>query len=81
MKNERKVFTALGIGLAAGAVLGVLFAPRKGKETREFLFKRGTKLTGIFKNKIHDGQRKLTSMKEGLRDNLNHISRKVEEVL
>jgi gas vesicle protein len=81
MNNTNKIFTALGIGMAAGAVLGILFAPRKGKETREILSKNGTKLTSTIKNEIHEGQRKLTSMKEGFKESLNHISKKAEEVL
>ncbi|SKB66987.1 Gas vesicle protein [Sphingobacterium nematocida] len=35
MKDSGKVVAALLAGLAAGAVLGVLFAPEKGTETRE----------------------------------------------
>jgi gas vesicle protein len=81
MKNTKKIFTALGIGMAVGAAMGILFAPRKGKETRGILSKNGTKLTGTIKNEIHESQRKLTSMKEGFKDSLNHISKKVEEVM
>ena len=35
MKDSGKVVTALLAGLAAGAVLGILFAPEKGSETRD----------------------------------------------
>ena len=36
MKNEkRKIIQALGTGAIVGGILGVLFAPRKGSETRE----------------------------------------------
>ncbi|WP_312696468.1 YtxH domain-containing protein, partial [Sphingobacterium mizutaii] len=37
MKDNGKIVTALLAGLAAGAVLGIIFAPEKGSETREKL--------------------------------------------
>jgi gas vesicle protein len=43
MNDNSKVFAALLVGLAAGAALGIIFAPEKGTETR-------TKLAESLKN-------------------------------
>jgi gas vesicle protein len=49
MKTE-KIITGFLIGLTAGAVLGILFAPGKGADTRKKIATEGKDL----KNKIHD---------------------------
>lgn len=41
MNNTAKVLIAAAAGAAAGAILGILFAPARGKETRENILKKG----------------------------------------
>ncbi len=59
MNNNRKSWLYLVLGLAAGATLGVIFAPRAGKETREDLAdwlkqrrEKGQKLIAELKNRF-----------------------------
>jgi gas vesicle protein len=46
MKNSNlaKILSALVVGAAAGATLGILFAPGKGSDTRSKLFKKAKDL-------------------------------------
>jgi gas vesicle protein len=81
MRNTNKILTALGIGIAAGGILGLLLAPRKGAETREMLAKKGTQLSGTLKDGIHEGQKKFNTLKEGIKEGMNNINKKVEEVM
>jgi len=81
MKSTNKILTAIGIGMAAGAVIGILLAPRKGTETRELLAKKGTKLSQDVKNGIQEGQKKFSSLKEGIREGMNNLNKKAEEMM
>lgn len=57
MKNSKdamKVVGALVIGAAAGATLGVLFAPNKGTKTRENIAGSARRLTKNLKKKVSD---------------------------
>lgn len=58
MKNSNdigKVIGVLLVGAIAGATLGVLFAPYKGKRTRNRLILRSKYLVKDFKEKLYRG--------------------------
>jgi gas vesicle protein len=74
MKNITKLLVALGAGLAIGGVLGVLFAPRKGKETREKIKEDGTKLKTQLSEKLSWGKQKVA-------EQLSKADRQVDELI
>jgi gas vesicle protein len=61
MDNTAKVLIALAAGAAAGAVLGILFAPAKGTETRDNIIKKG-------KEFADDMSKKFKGMKENCKE-------------
>lgn len=58
MKNTSKVLIALGAGLAIGGILGVLFAPDKGVNTRHKIAENGKKTERSVYTQSKTGQRK-----------------------
>jgi len=69
MKNSSKVLIALGAGIAIGGVLGVLFAPAKGSETRKKFSDTANGLSDKLKNAVNKGKDSIL----GLRDELEEI--------
>ncbi len=51
--NNGKLVGALLVGAAIGGILGVLFAPNKGSETRKKLVAKGGDLSDSIKEKIN----------------------------
>src|SRR5437868_12560542 len=49
-----KVLASVLAGAAAGAVLGILFAPDKGTETRRKIAEKGSDLAGNVKDKYNE---------------------------
>ncbi len=56
-----KVLLGLASGVAAGAILGLLYAPKKGKDTRKAITKKSDDYINSANKSIHD-----------LSDSLNH---------
>jgi gas vesicle protein len=70
MNNNTKVFTALLVGLAAGAALGILFAPNKGNETRDKLSESLKNLGDSIKETAAAEIDNLIGLKDKVVDNL-----------
>jgi len=64
MNDGSKVLVGLLAGLAAGAALGLLFAPEKGSETRDRLSQSLKDLGDSIKERAADEIDNLTSLKD-----------------
>jgi len=52
--SSGKLITGILAGIATGALLGILFAPDKGDETRKKISKKGNDLTDSLKKRYDD---------------------------
>ena len=48
MSSANRIFTGLIAGVAVGAAIGLLFAPKPGKVTRRFVGIRARQMTGEY---------------------------------
>lgn len=70
MNSNSKTVIALLAGLAAGAVLGILFAPDTGSETRDKLSDSIKDITDSFKDAAGKELQNLVNLKDKLVDNV-----------
>ncbi|HQW93892.1 MAG: YtxH domain-containing protein [Chitinophagaceae bacterium] len=76
MNTSGKILAAVAAGIAAGAILGILFAPDKGSETRRKINEQGKKLADDVKDKFSKGKEKFSQFKEDIEKT---VKEKVEE--
>ena len=85
MNDNAKVVAALLTGLAAGAALGILFAPDKGSETREKLNDSLKDLGDALKERTAEQLDHLNDFKEkvvaAVKTKVNAQERAVEEAI
>ena len=70
--NVVRIFAGVLVGVAAGAMLGVLFAPAKGSDTRR-------KISQLGMDAANDIKEKFEHVEEGVSDAFEKVKHKVED--
>lgn len=66
MSKNSNILTTFIAGAAVGAVLGILFAPDKGSETRKKVSEEGKKMSDALKNRFNGMKEKMNAVKNDL---------------
>lgn len=78
MKNSTKILAAAAVGIIAGGLLGLLFAPEKGEDTRKKMAQKGGSILDKIKGDI--SKEKIVNLKEKLEARLQKVNAKMEEI-
>ena len=76
--NSKKLLVGVVSGVAIGAVLGILFAPKKGSETREKINKLAGEFGNLAKEKFNELLDGIIEELEGKKDEVSELAKKVE---
>lgn len=74
--GSKKLLTAVLLGAAAGAVLGILFAPDKGSETRKKIAKKTGDLGDTVRSKFSEFGEAIAEKFDSIRGEANDIMEK-----
>jgi gas vesicle protein len=72
--SSGKVLLGLLAGVAAGALLGILFAPEKGSETRKKITKKGEDFADALKDKFDDFLDSITEKFEKVKEDVSDFT-------
>ena len=77
MKNSTKILAAAALGVVAGSLIGMLFAPDKGQETRKKVANKGKDMMNKINREFH--KEKMVRVKEKLESKLRDLTAKMDE--
>lgn len=72
--NSGKVALGVLAGVAAGAILGILFAPAKGSETRQKIAGKGDDMKDALKDKFDEFMNTITEKIEKVKEDIDAFS-------
>lgn len=79
MKDNTKILGALVLGAAAGAVLGLLFAPSKGSELRKQIKDNAEDLIDELSEKINEGKETISNLRDKAMSKTDGLKTMVED--
>jgi len=81
MSDNGKILGALLLGAAAGAALGLLFAPSSGEELRKKIKDNSGDLMDELTDKINEGKEMLSGLKDKAMSKADDLKSKAEDGL
>lgn len=76
-----KLMSAILMGAAIGGVLGILFAPDKGSETRKKIATKGNDLTDAVKDKVNEIADKFRKEVDAIKNQANDFAENGKSVV
>ena len=79
--SSGKVLASVLAGAAAGAILGILFAPDKGTETRRKISEKGSELAGSVKDRVNEYADAISEKYDAAREKISGVAAEGRDML